>query len=184
MRDLRRGRKLSKQLDRRFDKLGRKSESSRMEPVDVQELVKQLQDMLPAQGWLTERLAQLREKAYRLREGHVARIEEIRELAGGMPTQAKRQLSQQLREQYRELGLATRLERLDKSVAANEKRIRELTEEAEKAAEKYDFRRLHDALRDAEKLQKHNSSLFKIIERTEKTIESAARKTTRGPGGE
>lgn len=184
MRDLRQGRKLSRQLDRRFDKLGRKSESSRMEPADVQELVKQLQDMLPAQGWLTERLAQLREKAYRLREGHVARMDEIRKLAGGMPTQAKKRLSQQVREQYRELGLATRLERLDKSVAANEKRIRELTEEAERAAERYDFGRLHDALRDAEKLQKHNTSLFKIIERTEKTIESAARKTTRGPGGE
>jgi hypothetical protein len=183
MRDLQRGRKVSRQLDRRFEELDRKSREGFTEPADVQDLVQQLQRMLPAQGQLTENLARLREKAYRLREGHVARIEGIRELASKMPTEAKRKLSRQLREEYKQLDLATRLERLDRSVAANEKRIGELTRDAEQAAKRYDFRRLHDAVREAEKLQKHNSSLIKLIEQTEKRVESIAKKAAREAGG-
>ncbi|MBL7222905.1 MAG: hypothetical protein ISS72_03535 [Candidatus Brocadiae bacterium] len=106
MRGLQQNRKLSKQLDRRFVELERRSQNAFTKPADVEELVQQLQRMLPAQGHLTERLAQLREKAYRLREGHVARIEELRSIAGRMPAEAKRQLAKQLREQYSQLGLA------------------------------------------------------------------------------
>jgi len=184
MRDLRRGRKVSRQLDRRFEDLVKRSQDAFTEPADAQDIVQTLHRMLPAQGWLTERLAQLREKAYRLREGHVARIEVVRELASKMPAEGKRKLSNQLREEYKQLGLATRLERLDKSVAANEKRIGELTRDAEKAAKRYDFRRLHDAVKEAEKLQKHNSSLIKLIEQTEKKVESIAKKAAREAGGQ
>jgi len=183
-RDLRRGHKVSRQLDRRFEDLEKRSQETFTEPADAQDIVQTLHRMLPAQGWLTERLAQLREKAYRLREGHVARIEVVRELASKMPAEGKRKLSNQLREEYKQLGLATRLERLDKSVAANEKRIGELTRDAEKAAKRYDFRRLHDAVKEAEKLQKHNSSLIKLIEQTEKKVESIAKKAAREAGGQ
>jgi len=134
-------------------------------------------------GWLTERLARLREKAYRMRQGHVARIQEVAALTGKLPPSAKKKLSGQLQEQYRELGIELRLERLDSAAAEAEKRIRDLTLEAERCAASYDFRRLHDALKAAEKLQEHNSSLFQTIRRTEKKLDAAARKAARDMPG-
>ena len=75
------------------------------------------------------------------------------------------------------------MERLDRTAAAIEKRIRGLTKEAERAAAAYDSRKLHDSLKAAEKLQHQNSSLFKTIERTEKRLVAAARKAARNAGG-
>ena len=183
MRDRQEGRALSDLLRRRFRDIERRTDRLREHPADGQDILLQLRRMLPAEGWLTERLAGLREKVVRMRKGHVARIEEIRELARQLPVGAKRALSQQMQEQYRELGLELRLERLDQAVAANEKRIRELTSEAEQATVRYDYQRLHDLLKAAEKLQKHNTSLFGIIDRTEKRLIAAAREAAQKAGG-
>ncbi len=38
----------------------------------------QLRRMLPAEGWLTERMSRLRERAQHARAGHLHRIEELR----------------------------------------------------------------------------------------------------------
>ena len=179
VRELKEGSRLSDRLGRRFHDLGRQTENLHERPADAGNVVLQLKRMLPAEGWLTERLTRLREKAYRMRQGHVVRIEEIRELAAKLPSAGRKKLSGQLRDLYRELGLETRLERLDKAAAANEKRIREITEEAERATAAYDYRKLHDLLKAGEKLQKHNSSLFKTIERTEKKLDATARKAAK-----
>ena len=48
-----------------------------------------------------------------------------------------------------------------------DRRIRELTQKAQDRAKKYDHKGLVDCLKHAERLQKHNSHLFKTIERTE-----------------
>ncbi len=74
------------------------------------------------------------------------------------------------------VGIDSRLERLDSSVAENEKRIRELTQKAQEYTAKYDYRKLPEALKDAEKLQHHNSKLIKIIEQTEKKLSAIAKK--------
>ena len=179
MRDLEQGRRLSDRLGRRFRKLGQRTESLHEHPAEAGDVLLQLKRMLPAEGWLTERLARLREKAYRMRQGHVARIEEIREQAAKLPVSAKKQLSEQLRRQYREVGLELRLERLDKAAAEVEKRIRDITKQAEQASAAYDFRKLHDLMKAGEKLQKHNSSLFQTIERTEKKLDAAVRKAAK-----
>lgn len=145
-------------------------------PRDAGNVLLQIQRMLPAEGWLTERMAQLREKAYRLREGHVARIEEIQGLIKKLPPEDKRKAAEELATCYKELGLDLRLDRLDKAVAANEVRIRELTKQAESYLAANDYRRLHDAFQMAAKLQKHNSRLFKIMNRTEARLQTAAKK--------
>ena len=183
MQDLQKGRVLSDLLRRRFRDIGKRADHPHEQPADAQDILRQLKRMLPAEGWLTERLARLREKAYRMRQGHVARIEEIAALTGKLSPTAKKQISGQLQEQYREMGLELRLERLDRAAAEAEKRIRDLTQEAERCAASYDFRRLHDALKAAEKLQRQNTNLFQIIERTEKNLDAAARKAARGMGG-
>ncbi|MFC1806124.1 hypothetical protein ACFL09_04000 [Planctomycetota bacterium] len=182
MRDLKQGRKLSDLLRRRLHGLENKAKKAHDEPADAQDILRQLQRMLPAEGWLTERLAQLRAKAYRMRQGHVARLDEVRELVGTLPAEAKKKLSAQLRDVYRELGLDTRMGRLDRAAAQIEKRVRELTRAAQQAAAAYDFRKLSDLLKAAEKLQRQNTNLFKIIERTEKRLLAAARKAAKGTG--
>ncbi len=139
----------------------------------------QLRRMLPAEGWLTQRLADLRQKAYRMREGHVARIREIAALIEKLPPAAKRKLSDELQARYRELGFDVRLDRLDRAAAANETRIRELTCLAQEQLGSHNHRGLCDALKAAEKLQKHNSSLFKIIQSTERRLDAAAEKLAR-----
>ena len=60
------------------------------------------------------------------------------------------------------VGIETRLERLDRSVAETEKQIRELTEQARDYTAKYNHQGLVEALKAAEKLQHHNSRLFKV----------------------
>ena len=74
------------------------------------------------------------------------------------------------------VGIDTRLERLDRAVAENERRIRELTEKAHVYTGRYDHQRLYETIRAAEKLQHHNSKLIKIIERTESKLSAIAKK--------
>jgi hypothetical protein len=180
--DLQQGYLVSDLLDRRFRELERKADHLHEHPADAEDAMLQLRRMLPAEGWLTQRLADLRQKAYRMREGHVARIQEIATLTEKLPPPAKKKLSDELRTRYKELGLDLRLDRLDRAATANETKIRELTRLAQECTAAHDYRKLHDALKAAEKLQKHNSSLFQIIDRTEKRLLSAARKAAEEAG--
>jgi hypothetical protein len=127
----------------------------------------QLKRMLPVQGYLTKRLARLRERAHRMRHGHVARIKEIRQDISELPPEAKRKLSEELAARYEQLKFDFRLERLDKACAETERRIRDLTQQARTRLARHDFRRVTEILKHAEKLQAHNTRLFAIIDRTE-----------------
>ena len=73
------------------------------------------------------------------------------------------------------VGIDGRLERLDHAVAENVKRIRELTAGAQEYTAKHDHQQLYHTLKAAEKLQHHNSKLFKIIERTEHKLSAMAK---------
>lgn len=85
--------------------------------------------MLPPQGHLTERMAELRKKAHQVRNGHIARLKETRRIFAKLPTSAKKRASAELSARYNQIiSIDTRLEGLDKAVAENEKRIRDLTE--------------------------------------------------------
>ena len=117
-----------------------------------------------------EELAELRERAHYVREGHVARIEEIKGAILKLPPEGKRKLGEELGARFKELKLDLRLERLDRACAEAERRIRQLTLSAEEAVQRHDYRRVTESLEAAEKLQKHNSRLFKIIDRTEKKL--------------
>jgi len=140
----------------------------------------QLKRMLPAQGYLTERMAQLRAKAHQIRNGHIARLGETKYVFSKLPVSAKKKASVELAARYNQLiGIDTRLERLDKAVAENEHRIRELTSQAQQYTARYDYQRLTDCLKAAEKLQRHNSKLFKIIDRTERKLTAIAKKIAR-----
>jgi hypothetical protein len=177
MADLYRQRHLSKKLDHGLRTLRKEAKTLQEHPEGVADIATQIKRMLPAQGYLTERMAQLRTKAHQIRNGHIARLDETRDAFAKLPTSAKKKASEELADAYNQMvGIDTRLERLDKAVAENEKRIRELTEKAREYTVKYDHRGLVEALKAAEKLQHHNSRLIKIITHTENKLSAIARK--------
>lgn len=166
-----RERHLSNQLDRRMRILRKEADVLNEHPEEAANVLLQIKRILPAEGYLTERMAQLRAKAHRVRNGHIARLEESRHVFAKLPTSAKKKASAELAARYRQLiGIDTRLERLDKAVAENEFRVKELTGRAQKYTAGYDYQKLCDCLKSAEKLQRHNCKLFKIIDRTEKKL--------------
>ena len=177
MGDLYRERHLSNQLTGKMRKLRKKAKSLNEHPRQSGDVLAQLKKMLPAEGYLTERMAQLRAKAHQIRNGHVARLEETRGVFSKLPVSEKKKASAELAARYNQLiGIDTRLERLDRSVAENERRVRELTSQAQRYTANYDFKELTACLKVAEKLQHHNSRLFKIINRTESKLTSIAKK--------
>jgi len=172
-----RERHLSHAIEKRLNGIKKESETMNERPEAAGDVVQQIRKMLPAEGYLTERMAQLRAKAHQVRNGHIARLEETRHVFARLPTSAKKKAAAELAAAYNQIaGIDTRLERLDKAIAENEKRIRELTKKAEERATKYDHRGLVHCLKHAEKLQKHNSHLFKTIERTEAKLTALAKK--------
>ena len=177
MSDLYRDRHLSKRLFKKMKKLRKETGTLNEHPEDAGNVSAQLKKMLPAEGYLTERMAQLRAKAHQIRNGHIARLEETRYIFSKLPVSEKKRASAELAARYNQLiGIDTRLERLDKAVAENERRIRELTGQAQQYTASYDYQKLTDCMKAAEKLQGHNSRLFKIIDHTESKLTNLAKK--------
>ncbi|MFC1637173.1 hypothetical protein ACFL5Z_20315, partial [Planctomycetota bacterium] len=144
-------------------------------PEQAGQILLQLRKILPAEGGLTQRMAQLRAKAHRIRNGHIARLQGTRQIVAKLPASAKKKLSAELADRYQHIiGIDTRLQRLDRAVAVNERRICLLTREAQKSTIQSNPQRLRDALKAAEELQRHNSRLLKIIVRTEEKLTRAA----------
>ncbi len=177
------GRRTSRNLDKRFHQLKREAHDLKKEPGqhrdEAVDIILQLQRILPAEGWLTERLARLRAKLHLARKGSVARIAELEKHYSSLSPQAKRAAAKEMRNAYKQFNLDRRLERLDKAVAENERRIRELTRRAQQYMEAHDYRRLAGVLDDAARLQKHNTKLFNLIDRTEEKLLSIAKQALR-----
>jgi hypothetical protein len=144
MADLYRDHRLSRRLDRGLRTVRNAAKTFHEHPEEAGDILLQIKRMLPAQGYLTERMAQLRAKAHQVRHGHIARLEERRQAFAKLPDSARKKASAGLAARYDEMaGMETRLEHLDQAVAENEKRIRELTAKAQewKSACKRDPRR-------------------------------------------
>ncbi|GMU20501.1 MAG: hypothetical protein AMXMBFR13_05980 [Phycisphaerae bacterium] len=183
MSDLDKDRRVSRRLGKNLRHLKRDANRLYEHPEDAKDIMLQLNRMLPAEGWLTDRMARLREKAHFVCKGQVARIEEVQEHVARLPPAARTKAARELGARYKELQLDQRLERLDRAVAENERRIREITGQAEAYLARDDHRGLVDVLDRASKLQRHNEKLFKLIDRTESRLIAAARQTAKQSGG-
>jgi hypothetical protein len=180
MTDLYRDRNVSNQLAKKIKKLRKTSDTINEHPQQSVNVLPQLKRMLPAEGYLTERMAQLRTKAHQIRNGHISKLEETRQVFASLPTSVKKAASAELAAKYKQIiGIDNRLERLDRAVAENERRIIELTRNAQQYASRYDHRQLTGCLKAAEKLQHHNSKLIKLIERTENKLSAVVKKVAR-----
>jgi chromosome segregation ATPase len=127
----------------------------------------QLEPTVPEEGWLTEQLAGLREKMHHLRRDHEARLRETNRRTHKLDGSARRHAAELAKDQRELLHLEKRLERLDGAVAEQEKRIRQVTEQATHALGEGDAAALLSHLRTAEQLQRHANKLLKLIARTE-----------------
>jgi len=180
MADLYRQRHLSNELDHGLRRLRRQARTLHEHPEQAADISLQIKRMLPAQGYLTQRMAQLRAKAHGIRKGHIARLEETRHVFAKLPTAVKKKASAELATRYSQMaGMDTRLERLDRAIAENERRIRQLTQEAQQHTANYDYQKLVSCLKQAQKLQHHNSKLFKTIDRTESKLTAIANEAAR-----
>ena len=180
MSDLYRDRRLSKRLTRGLRRTRREAEDIDEHPEEAGNILLRLKRILPAEGYLTRRMAQLRAKAHRIRNGHIARLEETRNAFSKLPTSVKKKAAGELADRYNQIiGIDTRLERLDKAVTEIERRIRALTFEAQQYAAKSNYPKLHDKLKAAEKLQHHNSRLLRQIEHTEGKLSVVAQKVAK-----
>jgi hypothetical protein len=173
-RDLYESHRVNRKLARGFrdlrDRLSHDNPQDSRFTDDLQSIQTQINRMLPAEGHLTERLAQLREKAVLMRQGHIARIKELQHKFKGLDPTARRRASEEMVLRYRQLKLDTRLERLDKAVAAAELRIRGLIKQIPAYIRDHDRPALLRCIEMAGKLQQHNERLFRAIERTESKL--------------
>ncbi len=174
--DLHEDHMISDLLGRRMRGLQQRTDRLREHPEEAGDALVQIQRMLPAEGWLTQRMAVLREKAVHVRQGHIARIEAIQKVMKSLSPEEKKKAAQELVTSYKEVKLDIRLERLDAAVAANEKKVRELTQRAADYERAHDYRRLHGVLGAAIKLEKHNAAIFTAIDRTEARLDALASK--------
>jgi hypothetical protein len=176
MRDLYNDEQVSHKLKNGFHHARKKADKLNEHPKDAGNVMLQLKRMLPAEGRLTERLAKLRAKAHKIRNGHIEKLQETREAFSRLPVSARKKAAEELTARYgRMAGIDKRLERLDRAVAENERRITEITQQAQRALTEHDYQRLVSLLKEAEKLQKHNSHLFKLIDRSEQALSHLAK---------
>lgn len=168
--DLQRDKRIGEGLRRGIRRLMARSRNLGGRTEDASDVMVQIRRLLPAEGWLTEQLARLRRKAYYMRQGHVARIKQLHRVLRKLPVKKKQLASWELSKRYQELHLDQRLERLDRAVAEFERKIKDLTIRAQRTLANYEFQKVENLLKEAEKLQTHNSKLLKQIERTEEKI--------------
>jgi hypothetical protein len=179
MRDLYQDYGVGKRVTQGLDSLRREGGVLYSRPQESRDALLQIRRLLPPEGWLTERMAELRAKAHRMRKGHVARIEELRHEMKKLPKDARKRAAVELAERYREVKLDKQLEGLDQQVAEKERQIRALTREAEAALMRRDYMRLTELLEAAQKLQKRNGRLIVYIEKTEAKLGKIAKRVAR-----
>lgn len=179
LRDLWRDRRMATRLGRDLDRVRHDASDLYRQPDRASDVMFQLRRILPKVGWLTQQLANLRRKAHFLRRGHLARIEQLRHVVEKLPPESRRNVGRALADRYQELKLDVRLERLDRAVAENERRVRELTQQAQAWLEAGDYRQLSTVLDRATELHRHNVKLLRLIERAEGKLLATARQVAK-----
>jgi len=172
-----RDRGLNFNLDKHLRKLKNEANLLKRDPAKAPKLYQLISSLLPAEGYLTQRMASLRTKAHKIRSGHIARLNETKSLTKHLPPTRLAQASAKLISTYhKELDMEKRLERLDTAVATNEKKIIEMLRRARALSLAHRFKDIPDLIKQAEKLQHQNVHIFKIIERSEQKLSKLAQR--------
>lgn len=177
--DLYRDRRAAKRVSRGLERIRHDASDLYRRPDRAGDVMVQLRRILPEEGQLTARLAELRRKAHFMRRGHIVRIDQLWQVIDKLPAKARHSASRALADRYQELRLNVRMERLDQAVAENERRVRELTRQAQAWLEAGDYRQLSTVLDRATELQRHNVKLLGLVQRTEAKLLATARQVAK-----
>lgn len=90
MSDLYEDRRMDQRIGDALAHLRARTDSLSVHHEDAPDFMAQLRRILPAEGWLTERLAALRARAHVIRKGHLDRIDELRHVIGKLPAMCAR----------------------------------------------------------------------------------------------
>ena len=173
-------RRLSKQISGQLRKLRKPSQLLGDTNSQSTNLILQLQRILPQQGFLAGRMAGLRKKAHLMRNGHIAKIKDIKNLYRQLGPLQKQKVSRQMIEYYQnQTDLDRRLERLEGFIADIEKQSRQLIVRAEICVKNKEFKQYDHIIKKAAKLQDRVTHIIKVIIRTEKKLIDAAHKIVR-----
>ena len=141
------------------------------------DLILQLQRILPEQGFLSGRMTGLRKKAHLMRNGHIAKIKEIKTLCRQLGPLQKQKVSRQMIEYYQnQTDLDRRLERLEGIITNIEKQSRDLIIRAQICVKNNDFKQYDHFIKKAAKMQDRVTHIIKVIIRTEKNLSDTAHK--------
>jgi len=149
----------------------------------IETIRRQLAELIPVEGQVTRRLADLRARAVLAEKGHLARL---RKLTGQIPRMTPEQArigAMQVRAAYKEAGFYRRIERLDAAAVEVERRVLQLTAQAETLARTGQIDHLHQLIQGAKKLQRQAVKLVVLIERDEaKLLTLVMREVRLNPG--
>lgn len=163
-------RRLERQLDRSMDELGQQVRKPDDSPSAVAAIRQKLNEMIPAEGVLTRRLADLRSRAVFAERGHLARLRKLTAEIPKMTPEQARQAAMQVRQAYKAAGFYRRIERLDAAAVQAERKIQRLTAQAEAYANIGQTKPMQKLIEDATKLQHQVDRLFSQIERDERKL--------------
>lgn len=173
--ELRQLRAQTSRLTEQIDELKSDSLWLEREPQLAGQVRKRLEQMLPEQGQLTERLSYLREMMTRARRGEAAKVKLLQKELHRLPENQRAAAVERLRAASREASLTRRLERLDRAVAEAEKRLIELTRGVKAALDQRRFADVNRLMDAAQRLQHQMERLIIRIEKTERTLLHAVR---------
>lgn len=171
--DLQEGQFVSDLLAKRLGELEKAAEQLDQRQASAGSIRMQLSRMLPVEDWLTQRVVNLHVKAYRAHEGRVARIAELQHLIETLPPSAKRQVLGELTTLQDKLRPDREIDRLDIAAEANERKVHQLTLQALTFLAAHNYRKLHDVLDAAQKLQSQNSDILRAIDDAEGELPDA-----------
>jgi|GEM_PF-5012413 len=143
-------------------------------PRDAEDIMLQMRRMLPAEGQLVQRLRALQQTAATIRKQTIARISELLQAYETLTTKMKHKALRELAAQCHDLKFDDKVQQLESAVMANEKRIHELLSRAQNELAAHRFDVVYEVFKAAEKLQKHNTQLFSLMDRTEKKLLEAS----------
>ena len=105
MDDLYEDRSASRQMADHFRKAKKEAKSLPEHPQEGEDILLQLKRMLPEEGWLTERLAKLREKIWHLEQGNIERIMELQQVMGKLSPEARQKAAREIQLRCKEFAL-------------------------------------------------------------------------------
>ncbi len=176
LKDIYQDREVSRQLASNLTSAKDQSQQLQETPQLAGQVMGTLNQLLPDEGWLTNQLAELRKKAWIIRNGHIHKIETLSSSLHSIPVNKRKKIASALALYYKELKLDNRLDRLDTLIANSELKIRQLTQAAMESVKNHQFKRITELLDNAAKLQKHNTYLMRSIGKTEKKLESLTKR--------